>query len=177
MAWVKAVHVAAIALWMAGLIYLPALLVAHRRAPDGETMDGGEMDGRDQARVHMASRMAYVGFATPAAFVAILSGMALLLMSDAMHGWMFAKLFAVGLLVGLHMYLGHLVNPFDEPVIPAAGKPLGAIWGSLALLVGIILLLVLWKPAVPMDWLPEVLQAPIRTTDPVDPNPGLRVPA
>ena len=104
MLWLKFVHITGIAIWIAGLLYLAALLAGHAAVRDAQ----------DFARVRMASRFAYMGVVSPAAFVAIAAGTALLFVSDALHPWMFAKLAAVTVLVIVHVQyayvLTHLAN-------------------------------------------------------------------
>ena len=75
MVWLKFLHIAALAVWMAGLLYLPALLCAHRRINDRQ----------DFARVRMASRFVYLLIASPAACIAVGAGTALLFLNPGME--------------------------------------------------------------------------------------------
>ena len=61
MLWLKFLHIAGVAVWVAGLLYLAALLQNHQRVRDRQ----------DFARVRMGSRFAYMGLVSPAAFVAV----------------------------------------------------------------------------------------------------------
>jgi protoporphyrinogen IX oxidase len=150
MMWLKFVHIAALSVWVAGLLYLPALLLAHRRVGDAQ----------DFARIRMASRMAYLGLVSPAAFVAIGAGGALLFVADALHPWMFAKLVAVGALVLAHMQSGHLVAKLAERDTHVSRLRLKLIEGAVLGSSLIVLLLVLGKPALSLDFLPDQLLEP-----------------
>jgi uncharacterized membrane protein len=150
MMWLKFIHIAALSIWVAGLLYLPALLLAHRRVDDAQ----------DFARVRMASRLAYLGLVSPAAFVAIAAGGALLFVSDALHPWMFVKLVVVGALVVAHMQYGHLVAKLAERDVHASRLRLKLIEGAVLVSAAVVLLLVLGKPALSLDFLPDQLLEP-----------------
>ncbi|TVQ34362.1 MAG: hypothetical protein EA356_10685 [Geminicoccaceae bacterium] len=91
----KAVHVAAIALWAGGLLALPFLL-AQRTGLEGAPLH----------RLHALTRFFYTALISPAAFVAIATGIALLFVQATYVEWFSAKLGFVGLLVGLHAAIG-----------------------------------------------------------------------
>ena len=64
----KFVHLAAIALWSGGLVALPFLFWQRRTLEAGLDLD----------RLHRVARLVYVELTSPAAFVAIASGTALI---------------------------------------------------------------------------------------------------
>lgn len=98
-AWIKLIHISAIAVWSAGLLYLPALFAAHAR-----------VGGRDEyLRVRRMTRMVFILCASPAAIVAVISG-ALLVPWASVGGWLVVKLAAVAALTLLHVYCGKLVS-------------------------------------------------------------------
>lgn len=100
-AWLKLIHVAALSAWSAGLLFLPGLIRAQwRQEPEGE-------DG-----VHLRSfvRACYLMVVSPAAVIAIGSGMALLFVREAFAGWMIVKLAAVGAMVMLHVHHGRSIR-------------------------------------------------------------------
>jgi putative membrane protein len=92
----KFVHLAAIAIWSAGLIILP-FLFWQRRALNL----GGELD-----RLHRLTRFVYVGMASPAAFVAIASGTALIFLQATFQEWFSIKMLLVGGMAMLHVVAG-----------------------------------------------------------------------
>ncbi|MFW5833199.1 MAG: CopD family protein [Pseudomonadota bacterium] len=92
---VKAVHVAAIALWAGGLLALPFVL-AQRRGLRAEPLH----------RLHALTRFFYTALISPAAFVAIASGIVLVFLRATYVEWSSAKLAFVGLLVVLHAAIG-----------------------------------------------------------------------
>lgn len=91
----KSVHVAAIALWASGLLTLPFLL-AQRQSLRGEALH----------RLHALTRFVYTALVSPAAFVAIGSGIALIFLQATYVEWFSAKMAFVGLLVILHVVTG-----------------------------------------------------------------------
>ncbi len=92
---IKALHVATIALWAGGLLTLPFLLVQRRRVA-GEALH----------RLHAMTRFFYTALVSPAAFLAIGSGTALIFLQATYVEWFSAKMAFVGLLVVLHVVIG-----------------------------------------------------------------------
>lgn len=142
--WLKFVHIAALALWVAGLIYLPSMLLGHRRVQDHQ----------DFARVRMASRFIYIGIVSPAAFVAIGAGSALLFLTDALHPWMFVKLMAVGLLVLAHLQYGAVLAHLAEEEAKAPTLRVRLIGATTMTASLAIVTLVLAKPDIRTDVVP-----------------------
>ena len=65
--------------------------------------------------LHRFVRVCYVVIVSPAAFVAVGTGTALIFVSGTFVPWFTAKLFFVGLLVGVHVLTGLvIVRLFDE---------------------------------------------------------------
>lgn len=150
MAWMKALHISALLIWCAGLVYMPGLLLEHRHV----------VDTSEFARIRRATRFAYTAITSPAAFVAIASGTALLFMADAMHGWMFAKLAFVGLLVGVHLQYGAIVTHLAEQEADPPRRWLLTLFGGQMAMVAAILFLVLAEPYTPTGWLPAWMLEP-----------------
>jgi protoporphyrinogen IX oxidase len=101
----KFIHLAAIAIWSGGLIVLP-LLFRQRRA----LAPGSELD-----RLHRITRLVYVELTSPAAFVAIASGTALIFLQATFVEWFSLKMVLVGIMAMLHVVAGlvmlHLFMP------------------------------------------------------------------
>lgn len=93
----KALHVAALPIWCAGILAVPVMLARHDPAIGQE----------DYARVRRASHYAYTFAVTPAAVLAIASGTALVFVREVYAPWMLLKLAVVALLVGFHAWVGH----------------------------------------------------------------------
>ncbi len=133
----KLIHIAAIVVWSAGLLYLPGLFARHpsvARQP------------ADFERLRHQTRLVYVGLMSPAAVIAIASGTVLVFLAAALGGWMVLKLGAVALMVMLHVYLGRLMGLlYKQPDLRPG-------WAHLLLLMPGILVIVLvitlvsWKP-------------------------------
>lgn len=140
MHFLKLLHFAALLVWCGTLLYLPALIAAGTRPSQ-------PVFYRDHAQV---MRMVFTLVSSPAALVAIASGTALFLGAAALDAWLILKLSAVALLVIGHALCGVLILKLE-------GQPEGRVrgWcvvlgGSMALLMGAALWLVLGKP--PMPW-------------------------
>jgi putative membrane protein len=105
MLWVKAVHIIFVIFWFAGIFYLPRLFVYHSMATDRIGIE----------RFKVMERRLYRGIMTPAAVIAITTGVWLLAASwDAFAhaGWLHAKLALVAGLIGFHIYCGYLIAAF-----------------------------------------------------------------
>jgi uncharacterized membrane protein len=150
MLWLKFVHIAGIALWVAGLIYLAALLLGHHRVQDRQ----------DFARIRMGSRFAYMGLVSPAAFISVGAGGALLFVSDALHPWMFVKLVAVGVLVIAHMQYGYVLTHLADEEEEGPTFRIVAIGCGIIASVVAILYLVLAKPVITDEFVPDWFSEP-----------------
>ncbi|ASJ90437.1 CopD family protein [Porphyrobacter sp. CACIAM 03H1] len=150
MLWLKFVHITGIAIWIAGLLYLAALLAGHAAVRDAQ----------DFARVRMASRFAYMGVVSPAAFVAIAAGTALLFVSDALHPWMFAKLAAVTVLVIVHVQYAYVLTHLANEGAQAPTLRIRIMVAAIIAAAAAVLYLVLAKPVLVADALPRWLRQP-----------------
>ncbi|MFC3168847.1 CopD family protein [Paracoccus fontiphilus] len=96
----KAVHIAAMLCWCAGLIALPLLLMSYGHA-------------QRQVRYsefRLLTHYGYVGFATPAAVIAIVAGTGLIFAAEVFDLWFVAKLALVSLMALCHAWIGHLIE-------------------------------------------------------------------
>jgi putative membrane protein len=136
--WLKLLHIFAFAAWMAGLWYLPRLLVYHSRvAPGSEPSETFKVMERRLLRA----------ITTPAMVATILLGVALgLFQGQWSQGWLHAKTLLVLLLAASHGFLARMVKTFA-----ADRRPLGEVafrWLNevpTVLFVG-ILFLVVFRP-------------------------------
>jgi putative membrane protein len=141
--WLKFIHVASIALWSAGLIALPFLYYQRRGLVDDALH-----------RLHAFARFFYVGIVSPAAFVAIGTGAALILLQGTYENWFSAKLVAVAAMTGIHIFSGLMILKLFEPGRSyPAGRFIFVVTLTL-IAVGAVLTLVLGKPDI--EW-PEPL--------------------
>ncbi len=146
--WLKALHIAALALWGGGLMALPGLMVREQRVTAGEA---GRLDAVWRYRV---SRFAYDVIVSPAAVVAIGSGTALIFVTRPLEGWLFLKLAAVAGLVVTHMAVGRYIDRLDTPALRPAGRMATALLVATILFICVVLWLVLQKPAIPESLFP-----------------------
>ena len=136
--WLKAFHIVALAAWMAGMWYLPRLLVYHSDAAVGSPVS-------EQLKV--MERRLLKAIATPAMVATLVLGVLLATAQEQWgDGWLHAKLVLVVLMLACHGILAKHVRLFA-----AEGRPKPARWYRVVnevptvLFVGIVLLVVL-KP-------------------------------
>jgi putative membrane protein len=82
----KFIHLGTIAIWSGGLIVLPFLFWQRRDIKVGPELD----------RLHRLTRFVYVGMTSPAAFVAIGSGTALIFLQTTFLEWFSLKMVLLG---------------------------------------------------------------------------------
>lgn len=131
--WVKLLHIVAVSVWAGGLMALPLMLAAPVRIGPA------------------AIRSFYIGWLSPAAFAAILSGGALVGIGGIYSDWFAAKLSLVALFAVIHVLVARrIVDPRVRG--PMLLRAISATAGAVALAV---LWLVLAKPglalALPCD--------------------------
>lgn len=149
MIWLKLLHFAAIAIWSAGLICLPGLYVQRAHVPDEPS----------KHRLQALVRFFYVVIISPAAFIAVGSGTALIFVREPFEAWFSLKLAFVGALVMIHIFTGLvIIRLFDDGRTYPVWRFAAATTLTVAV-VGIILVVVLAKPDLP-NLTPEVLNQP-----------------
>lgn len=109
--WVKALHVAAMVAWFAGIFYLPRLFVYHAMCEAD--------DVRGHERFCVMERKLLRGIMTPSAVVTIALGIWLIVGYGGLdylrtQAWLHAKLGLVGLLVGYHAACYRWLAAFRE---------------------------------------------------------------
>lgn len=153
---IKGLHIAAIALWAAGLIALPLLLAQHK----------SEHGQQEYQRVRRFTHYGYTHLLTPAAVIAVAAGIALLFLREVFVPWMFAKLALVGGLVALHAWIGNLVVRMGEHANRRQPSPILPLVVLAIALSAAIVTIVLAKPDIDLalpDWLttPRDRQLPV----------------
>lgn len=101
MLWLKAFHIVFVVTWFAGLFYLPRLFVYHAAATDVPGLE----------RFVIMERRLFA-IMSVGATLAVLFGISMILLAPAylQFGWLHAKLALVGLLIGYHIWCGHLMK-------------------------------------------------------------------
>jgi putative membrane protein len=126
----KVLHIAAMAIWFAGLFFLPRVLIARARR---------DASADDDAVGESGERL-YFGLTTRGAAVTIILGIALLFYGFE-GAWLPAKMILVALIVLLHVYFGKLL--VDSRMGRAAHPSIfyrALNWLPLFLLLGIVAL-------------------------------------
>ena len=93
MLWIKTFHILFVMAWMAGVFYLPRILVHY--------VEGKAADEDTRRLVTMGEKL--LKFSTIMAVLAIILGLLLWLYYGVTGGWMHAKLLLVGLLVAYQL--------------------------------------------------------------------------
>ena len=158
----KALHVGFVALWMAGLLALPAMLSRHDAA----------IRQADFHRIRQATHYGYIWAVTPFAALAVGTGLALIFLREVFTVWMFGKLVLIGALVTLHAWIGHTIVAIAET--EGRREPPDALVPNVALcvLVAGVLFMVLAKPRFEQLPMPAWLTQPVGGNLPFDvPNP------
>ncbi|WP_371347187.1 CopD family protein [Ancylobacter sp. IITR112] len=162
-ALLKAVHIAALSLWCAGLIALPLVLQIYGRREEVRTQAGF-------TEFRLLMHAAYTRIVTPAAILAIVAGTGLIFAVGITQPWLVAKLVAVAGMVLAHAWLGHLTVEASEGrgsyQMPHA---IAALPASL-ICMGAVLYFVLAKPDLQplIETLPPVLTTPQHQPLPAD---------
>jgi protoporphyrinogen IX oxidase len=137
-AWLRALHIMAFTAWMAGMWYLPRLMVYHTGVAVGSEVS---------ETFKTMERRLLKAIATPAMAVTLLVGVALAsVQGQWQDGWLHAKLVLVLLMLACHGILARHVRRFQ-----ADERPRPATWyrafneAPTLLFVGIVLLVIL-KP-------------------------------
>ena len=101
----KFIHLAAIAIWSGGLIVLPFLFRQRHMLAAGPELD----------RLHRITRLVYDELTSPAAFIAIASGTALIFLQTTFVEWFSVKMVFVGIMAMLHVVAGLVLHQLFLP--------------------------------------------------------------
>lgn len=146
----KFIHLATIALWSGGLIVLPFLFWQRR----------GLVPGADLDRLHRFTRFVYVGMTSPAAFVAIGSGTALIFLQTTFLEWFSLKMVLVGLMVMLHVVAALVMDKLYQPDGRFGRSAYAALTTSYLVLITAIIWVVLAKPQIDSNQIATKLFSP-----------------
>ena len=134
--FLKFVHLAAIAVWSGGLLALPFLFWQRRALPVGRDLD----------RLHRITRLVYVELTSPAAFIAIASGTALIFLQATFAEWFTIKMVLVGLMAMLHVVAGLVLHQLFSPTGRFGRFSFVTLASTYAVLIIAIVWVVLAKP-------------------------------
>lgn len=134
----KFVHIATIALWAGGLVVLPYLFWQRRLLAAGPELE----------RLHRVTRFVYVAMTSPAAFVAIGSGTALIFLESTFRESFTLKMLLVGIMVMLHVTAGLVAMRVFAPGGRFGPRSCVALTGAYLVLIAAILWVALAKPAI-----------------------------
>ena len=136
--WLKAIHVLAVISWMAGMLYLPRLMVYHVDAPPGSVQS---------ETFKVMERRLLRGIMNPAMIVTWVLGLYLAWTAFGFKGgWLHGKILLVVLLSGVHGYLVGRVRDFANDRNTKSGRFYRVINEVPAVLMVGIVILVIVKP-------------------------------
>jgi protoporphyrinogen IX oxidase len=130
MLYIKALHLLAVISWMAGIFYLPRIVVHFVE---------GKSAGEDVRRLKVMARRLY-HFTSIMAVFALASGLALWLAFGFSGGWLHAKLAVVVLLIGYHISMRVFMKRMQRDA-PLPGATTLRWYNELPL---VLLLAILW---------------------------------
>ncbi|MDD7971354.1 CopD family protein [Roseinatronobacter alkalisoli] len=151
----KALHIAALSVWCAGLILLPVIIQTYRHAHASRNQAGF-------SEFRWLTHYSYQLVLTPAAVIAVIAGTVLIFAQEVLDTWLLVKLVAVSGMVLVHAWLGHVVVQAGERREAYRLPPAAFALVALLPLMGLVLWLVLAKPALDdlIALFPEFLREP-----------------
>jgi protoporphyrinogen IX oxidase len=145
MVFIKALHIAAFAVWAGGLIALPAMLRRDSELPDRATV----------VRLHHFSRFTYDALVSPAAVIAIATGTALIFSYVTIGDWLFLKMMAVAGMGAVHMMIGRVLDQLEAPDARPTRWKRFALTAGAVVFVGLTFWFVLARPVIDPAWFPD----------------------
>ena len=140
----KFLHIAAISVWAATLISLPALYVQRAHVGNRPALYA----------LQRLVRFCYVVVSSPAAFVSILTGTGLIFFQQTFTLWFTVKLGLIGLMVTVHIYTGLvIIRLFNDGEVYPVWRFVSATALTAATVLGIFFA-VLAKPDWSLDMIP-----------------------
>ncbi|MDM0108934.1 CopD family protein [Variovorax sp. J22R24] len=134
--FLKFAHLAAIAIWSGGLLALPFLFWQRR----------GLTAGADLDRLHRITRLVFVELTSPAAFIAIGTGTALIFLQATFVEWFSVKMVLVGVMAMLHVLAGLVLLQLFSPAGRFGRFSYVALTSAYVVVIAGILWVVLAKP-------------------------------
>jgi protoporphyrinogen IX oxidase len=137
--WLKVLHILAVISWMAGLLYLPRLMVYHTAAVVGSEQD---------LTFIVMERRLLKAIMRPAAFVALLTGFGLIHVAGyhLTDIWLAAKLLAVVGMFAAHGILEKHVGAFGRGLRLKSGRYFRVLNEVPTVLMIVIVIMVVVKP-------------------------------
>ncbi len=138
--WIKALHIASVVFWMAGMLYLPRLFIYHLETEPGAP---------DSERFKRMERRLLRVIINPAMIAAFLFGGLLLWVSPSMDwasGWLWGKLAGIAALSWLHHLFARWRKALADDVRTLSARRCRLANEAPALLTLAIVVLVVVKP-------------------------------
>lgn len=160
--WMKVLHIAALCVWVAGLVILAVVMRTYRPG----------MSGKPFVRFRKLTHYGYIGLVTPAAVIAIGAGIALILLRWIFDPWLLIKLILVCGLAILHGFIGHMIAMTAKTAGQVKLAPPMLVMGGVLLVSAAIFWVVLDKPDINAS-LPQWMTQPQSLPKPSPPIGGV----
>lgn len=137
-------HIAALLIWVAAVLYLTVLTtsIGHRVRTFADS----------PPRLDSIARFLYTHVASPAALISIGAGTAVFWIDRTLEFWLVLKLTLVVVLVSLHAFAGLLVLRIERQQFAGLRRMGTVLTTLLCVVLALILWIVLTKPGVPGEW-------------------------
>ncbi|MDM7459566.1 MAG: CopD family protein [Paracoccus sp. (in: a-proteobacteria)] len=172
-AGLKFIHLAAMLCWCAAMIALPAMLYLYGNF--WRNTRGSEQEQARYVEFRLITHYGYIGFATPAAIIAISTGTGLIFADQVFDLWFVAKLTLVAGMALVHAWIGHFILiSAEERSLRRMPSPVWTLALGIPLMAG-VLWLVLAKPdlAWTADLMPDFMLSPRGESGATQPDGGL----
>jgi putative membrane protein len=157
--WFKAFHIIGVVVWFAGLFYLVRLFIYHVEAEQQPEPAKSIL----KSQYAIMERRLYDIITTPGMLVTVAMAIGLLYTQPdwLKQGWMHIKLGFVVVLIGYHYYCGRLLKQLAAGECRWTSKQLRALNEAPTVLLLVIVLLVVFKNALPLDATTGIVAAAI----------------
>jgi protoporphyrinogen IX oxidase len=136
--WVKALHIVSVISWMAGMLYLPRLMVYHADTTAGS---------KQSETFKVMERRLLTAIMTPAMVASWVFGIWLMVLIDGWRdGWFHAKIILVVLMSAFHMFAAVWVKEFGRDERKRRARFFRFVNEVPAVLMVLIVILVVVKP-------------------------------
>ncbi|MGX5913818.1 CopD family protein [Aliidiomarina sp. Khilg15.8] len=141
MLWILLLHIIALLIWAAAVLYVPMLIVsaARERVNFTELPEG----------IGSMARLVFTHVASSAAVIAIIAGTLVFVVNETLTFWLLVKLTLVTLMVALHASLGLLITRLERAQLRYVVAASWILFGLLSTCIILVMWVVLAKPAVP----------------------------
>ena len=155
--WFKAFHLIGVVVWFAGLFYLGRLFVYHAEA----SLEPEPAQSILKKQYNIMEKRLFGIITTPGMWVTVIMAGGMLTVEPSLlkSGWLHIKLVFVLLLVGYHHFCKRFIRQLENNTCTWTGQNFRAFNEAPTLLLVIIVLLVVFKGGLPLNWTTALIVA------------------